>query len=53
MTQETPNGFFYICLPDETLSVCKEIAKKTGMSVGDVISQAVREQAEKYKVPLR
>lgn len=52
MTQETPNGFFYITLPDETLSICKEIGNKTGQSVGEVIADSIQLRAKQVGVIL-
>lgn len=48
--QETPNGFFYLCLPEDTLIVCKQVAEKTGQSVGEVIADAIVLSAKTHGV---
>jgi len=41
MANDTRNGFYYICLPEVTLNMVKEIAEKNGCSVADAISIAI------------
>jgi hypothetical protein len=50
MSQETPNGFFYTVLSEPALVMCNEIKKITGQSVPEIISQAIKEYAERHGV---
>lgn len=50
MTQETINGFFYTVLSEPALVMCKGIQKKTGKSIPEIISEAIKEYAEKNGV---
>ena len=51
---ETLNGFFYICLPESTLALVKELAAKTQRddgspaTIGDVIAEALQDYAIKH-----
>ena len=46
----TINGYYYLCLPEFTYTICKEIEKKTNLPVVDIISEAIKEYAEKHGV---
>lgn len=50
MTQETLNGFFYTVLSEPALVMCKETQKITGQTVPEIISQAIKEYAERHGV---
>ena len=48
--KNTINGYYYLCLPEFTYSICKEIETKTNLPVVEVISEAIKEYATKYGV---
>ena len=52
MGNETANGFWGIYLPEETLTVCKEIQKKTDENLGEVLSSAIQSYAASVGVDL-
>jgi len=41
MSNETPNGFFYLCIPDEGLKMVQTIAQFHNTSLVDAINMAI------------
>lgn len=45
--QQTANGFFYICLGDETLEACQKMAKRFDCSIGEVIAESIEQMSRR------